>query len=486
MIPIVLCGGSGTRLWPVSRAAHPKQFVDLTGGGTLLAQTLRRLAPLGPPRVVAARGSEALVAAAAAEAGVETGPAIYEPAGRNTAPAVALACHRLLAEGRGGEVAGAFPADHLIADAEALREAVRLAARCARDGRVVTLGIRPSHPTTGYGYIETADEVVERAEAGRGGPALEARRAVGLREKPDRAAAEAFLARGGYLWNAGMFVFGVATMAACFERLMPELWRRIRAVEPDLSNLAAVYAAIEPESIDYGVMERLEEFVAVSCDPGWSDLGSWDEVARVRASDPAYEVGGGAGGAGAGAPGAGAPGAGTGNFVYGRQGRVYGLVGVEGLVVADTADALLVARRGRTEGVKELVAALAAAGRPEATTHSFEIRPWGSFEVLRDTDRFKSKILRVAPGHRLSYQSHRRRSEHWVVVAGRPRVILDGAARDLAPGDHAFIPAGAKHRIENPTAEPVEIVEVQLGDYFGEDDIERYEDDYDRVPGSGT
>ena len=472
MIPVVLCGGSGTRLWPVSRAAHPKQFVDLTGGGSLLAQTLRRLAPLGPPRVVAVRGSEALVAAAAAEAAVETGPAVYEPEGRNTAPAVALACHLLIAEGRGGEVAGVFPADHLIADAEALRDALRLAARCARDGRVVTLGIRPARPATGLGYIETSDEVVARAEGVGGRPPLEARRAVGFREKPDRATAEAFLERG-FLWNPGMFVFTAATMAACFERLMPELWRRIRAVEPDLSNLDEIYAGIEPESLDYGVMERLDRFVAVPCDPGWSDVGSWDEVARVRPSDPAFEVGAGAG-------------AGTSNYVYGRQGRVYGLVGVEELIVADTADALLVARRGRTEEVKELVAALAAAGRPEATTHSFEIRPWGSFEVLRDTDRFKSKILRVAPGHRLSYQSHRRRSEHWVVVAGRPRVILDGEARELAPGDHAFVPAGAKHRIENPTAEPVEIVEVQLGDYFGEDDIERYEDDYDRVPGGGA
>jgi len=464
---VVLCGGSGTRLWPVSRVSHPKQFADLAGGGSLLAQTLRRLAPLGPPRVVAVRGTEAPVAAAVAEAGVETGPAIYEPEGRNTAPAVALACHLLVEEGRGGAAVGVFPADHLIAEPERLRDAVRLAARCAAEGHVVTIGIRPTRPATGYGWIETTGEVLARDEPEAGGPALEARHAAGFREKPDRAAAEEFLARGGYLWNAGMFVFGAAVMAEHFERLMPELWRRIRSVAPDLSNLDEVYGGIEPESLDYGVMERLDGFVAVPCDPGWSDLGSWDEVARVRPSDPAFEVGGG------------------GSFVFGRPDRVYGLVGVDDLVIADTADALLVARRGRTEEVRELVAALAAAGRPEATAHPFEVRPWGSFEVLRDTERFKSKILRVAPGHRLSYQSHRRRSEHWVVVAGRPRVILDGEARDLAPGDHAFIPAGARHRIENPTGEPVEIVEVQLGDYFGEDDIERYEDDYDRAAGGG-
>lgn len=470
VLPVVLCGGSGTRLWPVSRAAFPKQFVDLVGG-SLLAQTLRRLAPLGEPRVVAVRGAEALVAAAAAEAGVATGPAVWEPCGRNTAPAVALACHLLLAEGRGDQVVGVFPADHLVADPEALRRAVRLAARCARAGEVVTLGIRPAHPATGFGYIETGGEVLARDEGEGGATPLEARRAVGFREKPDRAAAEGFLARGGFLWNAGMFVFGAATMAGHFERHMPELWRRIRSLAPDLSNLAEVYAGILPESLDYGVMERLESFAAVPCDPGWSDLGSWDEVARVRPSDPVFEVGGG--------------GAGT-NWVFGRPDRVYGLVGVDDLVIADTADALLVARRGSTERVKELVAALAAAGRPEAEEHPFEVRPWGSFEVLRDTERFKSKILRVAPHRRLSYQSHRHRSEHWVVVAGRPRVILDERVLDLGPGDHVFVPAGARHRIENPTADPVEVVEVQLGSYFGEDDIERYEDDYDRVPAAAA
>lgn len=468
VLPLVLCGGSGTRLWPVSRAAHPKQFVDLAGG-SLLAQTLRRLAPLGEPRVVAMRGAEALVAAAVAEAGVATGPAVWEPRGRNTAPALALACHLLLTEGRESQVVGAFPSDHLIAEPGELRRAVALAARCAAGGEVVTIGIRPSRPATGFGYIETGGEVLAREGAREGdGPPLEALRALGFREKPDRAAAEAMLARGGFWWNAGMFVFRVGIMAGHFERHMPELWRRIRTVAPDLSNLAEVYAGVEPESIDYGVMERLDRFAAVPCDPGWSDLGSWDEVARVRPSDPAFE----AGGAG-------------GNWVFGRPGRVYGLVGVDDLVIADTADALLVARRGATEKVKELVGKLAEAGRPEAAEHPYEVRPWGSFEVLRDTERFKSKILRVAPHRRLSYQSHRHRSEHWVVVAGRPRVVLDERTLELGPGDHVFVPAGARHRIENPTGEPVEIVEVQLGSYFGEDDIERFEDDFDRVP-AGT
>lgn len=470
MIPVVLCGGSGTRLWPVSRASYAKQFVTLVDR-PLLVQTLTRLAPLGPPRVVAVAGSEALVAAALEAAaqeteGVAADAALYEPCGRNTAPAVALVCHLLAAEGLGDEVVGIFPADHLVEDGEALRRAVRLAAGCAREGYVVTLGIRPTHAATGYGYLELSDEVVAQTDD----PPLAAFRAVRFREKPDRAAAERFVADGGFLWNAGMFVFTVDRMRACFERHMPELWEAIQRLEPDLSNLAEVYSGLDGESLDYGVMERLDDFVAVPCDPGWSDLGSWDEVARVRPSAPAIEVDAGDNGE---------------NFVFAHGDRVYALVGVDDLVIADTADALLVARRGQTEKVKRVVDELAAAGRREAAEHPFEVRPWGSFEVLRDTDRFKSKILRVAPRQRLSYQSHRCRSEHWVVVAGRPRVLLDGRTRDLGPGDHVFIPLGAKHRIENPTDEPVEIVEVQLGSYFGEDDIERYEDDYDRVAEDG-
>jgi mannose-1-phosphate guanylyltransferase len=370
LIPIVLCGGSGTRPWPLSRASHPKQFLDLVGGegegdggGSLLARTLRRLAPLGPPRVVAVAGTEALAAAAVEEAGVATAGSLFEPTGKNTAPAVALACHLLLAEGRDEEVVGVFRADHLVADPAALRAAVALAARCARDGRVVTLGIRPTRPATGLGYIESGDEVLATAEieaegaagASRGEP-LAALAARGFREKPDRATAERFLAGGGFWWNAGMFVFAAAAMAERFERHMPVLWERVRTVEPDLSNLDAVYAAIGPESLDYGVMERLDQFAVVPCDPG---------LERPR------------------------------------------LVG-----------------RG------------------------------GSFEILRDTERFKSKILRVSPGHRLSSQSHRRRSEHWVVVAGRPRLILDGEARDLAAGDHAFIPAGAPARTRRHRVRP--------------------------------
>ncbi len=462
MIPVVLSGGSGTRLWPVSRASFPKQFNDLLGE-SLLSRTLRRVARLGPPRVIAGRGGEVPTRRVMAALGLPAEHAVFEPAGRNTAPAIALACHLLQREGRGGEVAGSFASDHVVDDEETFRRAVRLAERCAREGQVATLGIRPHEASTGYGYVEVGDEVFLREEAAEGRPPLAAHRVRGFHEKPDAATAERYLAAGNYLWNAHMFVFRVDVMAGHLERLLPATWQAVSSLAPDLANLDEVWAGVEAESIDVGVMEKLDAQVSIPCDPGWSDIGSWDEVARLGTNpEGLVEVGA------------------RDNFVHPLGGKVYALVGVDGLVVADTADALLVARKGSTQEVKEVVARLRAAGRSQADEHPFEVRPWGDFEVLRDTERFKSKVLRVLPGHRLSYQSHRHREEHWVVVAGHPEVVLDGEVHRLAPGQHIHVPRGARHRIVNPGSETVEIVEVQLGSYFGEDDIVRYEDDYDR------
>ncbi len=457
MIPIVLSGGSGTRLWPVSRATCPKQFVELFDE-SLLAKTLKRLAPLGSPWVVAVAEQRFLTQRVLAELGLPSGQALYEPRGRNTAPAVALACRVLLDRGLGEDVAGIFPADHLIQDEAGFHAVCRLAEECARRGQVATLGIRPTFASTGFGYVEASPEVFASSDGHR---AFTAR---GFREKPDAPTAEAFVAAGNFYWNAGMFVFQVATMARHLERFLPELWREVSALAPDLGDLAAAYERLAPESLDYGVMEHLAEQVVIPCAVGWSDVGSWDEVARLAAGGGNVFAEGG-----------------SDNFVFPHGDRVYGLVGVSDLIVVDTADALLIARRGASQGVKSVVDRLREAGRREATEHAYEHRPWGSFEVLRDTPRFKSKILRVAPGQRLSYQSHAHRSEHWVVVAGEPEVVLDGEVLRPRAGEAVYIPRGAKHRIRNPGSEPVEIVEVQLGTYFGEDDIVRYEDDYERV-----
>lgn len=467
MIPFVLSGGSGTRLWPVSRASYPKQFCELFDG-SLLAGTLRRLRPLSDPgegpAVIGSAANEALTRRVLRELDLGVGRSVFEPIPRNTAPAVALLCHRMLQEDRGDDVAGAFHADHLIEDEETFRRAVRLAERCARRDQVATLSIRPSGPDTGYGYIESTSETfTEESDPPAGAEPLRAVGVRGFREKPDAETARAYVDAGRFFWNAGMFLFRIAVLAGHFERLMPELWERIRTIRRDLGNLREVYEGIAAESLDYGIMEHLEEQVTVPCDPGWSDVGSWDEVARLRPSGEAIEVASGR------------------SFVFPHGDRVYALVGVEDLLVVDTADALLVARRGGSQEVREVVRRLRESGRREADEHVFEVRPWGRFEVLRDEEDFKSKVIRVDPGQRLSYQSHRHRAEHWVVVRGRPEVVLDDRVLSLAPGEHVFIPQGARHRISNPGEEPVVFVEVQVGTYFGEDDIERYQDDYDRT-----
>lgn len=459
MIPVVLSGGSGTRLWPVSRRAFPKQFNELLGE-SLLQRTLQRLTPLGSPWVVAVESTEVLTRTVLSELGLPTDQALFEPVGRNTAPAAAWLCRELQRRGLGNETAGIFPADHLIADEPAFRRAVELAGTCAQRGQVVTLGLRPTFPSTGYGYVEVTDEELARSEDGE----LVAYRTRGFREKPDLETARELVAAGRFYWNSGMFVFRVDTLAEHFAQLMPETWKAVGEIRADLSNLAEVYEALESESLDYGIMEHLDEQVSIPCDVGWSDLGSWDEVARLREERPElFEE------------------EASGNFAYGFRDKVYGFVGLDDVILVDTADATLVAKKGATQSVKGLVDQLRDAGHRVATEHVFERRPWGEFEVLRDTDLFKSKILRVFPRQRLSYQSHRHRSEHWVIIQGHPEVVLDDETLTPQPGEAVFIPQGAKHRIVNPTDELVEIVEVQIGSYFGEDDIIRYEDDYERT-----
>ncbi len=464
MIPIVLCGGSGTRLWPVSRAACPKQFVDLVGE-SLLTKTLTRLRPLGEPWVVATAESRTLTLRVLHELELDQERALFEPIGRNTAPAVALACRWLELAGLSDEIAGVFPADHLIGDEASFHAAVGLATQCAEQGEVVTLGIRPTSAATGYGYIEADSEVF--ATAGK----LTAHRSLGFREKPSAETATEFLNAGTFHWNAGMFVFRISTMIEHFSRLMPCLWAALSNLASDGSNLTEIYSGLDAQSLDYGIMERLQQQVVIPCSIGWSDLGSWDEMARLSATRATETE----------SPSAVFEQEASGNYLFPHRDRVYGLVGVEDLLVVDTADALLIARKGTSQEVKGLVQQIQAAGHTAATEHVYEYRPWGGFEILRDTEKFKSKILWIDAGQQLSYQSHRHRSEHWVVVCGHPEVVLDDEVLRPKPGEAVYIPLGAKHRIRNPTDEPVQIVEVQLGSYFGEDDIIRYEDDYDRA-----
>ncbi len=454
-IPVILSGGSGTRLWPLSRTQFPKQFCDLFEE-SLFLKTLRRLNPLGSPWVVTNQTMKVLTENVLREAGVPVAQALYEPKANNTAPAIALLCKVFEQQDRTDAVIGVFPSDHLIQNETAFQSAIRLAETCAKQGQVATIGIRPTHPATGYGYIEvgTTPFVTEKE--------VTAYRTLGFREKPDLKTAEGFLNAGTFLWNGGMFVFQVKTMIACLKELMPETWEVMNALSPDLSNLKELYERCPAQSIDYGVMEKLKTQVCIPCDLGWSDVGSWDEIAKLGKSSEMLEVGG------------------SGNFAYSNQGRLTTFIDTDDLIVVDTADALLVAKKNSTQNVKHAVEQLVRNRDKRAQEHPFEFRPWGRFEILRDTDAYKSKVIHVNPGQQLSYQSHAKRAEHWVIIKGEPEVVLNDVVHALKPGQNIYIPQGAKHRIRNPGKELVEFIEVQVGTYFGEDDIVRYQDDYQR------
>ena len=461
MIPVVLSGGSGTRLWPLSREKMPKQFSELLER-SLFELTVNRLRPLGQPYIVAVKTLESLTRSFGTLADVASERMIFEPLARNTAPAIALLCRVLELRGEAGEIVGVFPADHMVADDAAFMKAIHAAIGSAELGEVVTLGIQPKDAATGFGYIE----LPVAPKTGASEPV----QAVRFREKPDLKTAQEFLASGRYVWNAGIFVFRAQTMIDHFKKLAPEVWNALAVLKADLSNLQDVYAKTPSISLDYAIMEKLSRFMCVPCDPGWSDLGSWDDVVQfseqtgkeaVRNLAFPIEV------------------SSSRNFAYSTSRKVISFIDIDDAVVVDTPDALLIARRGSTQKVREVVQDLKAKGRPEADEHGYEIRPWGRYEILRDSANFKSKLISVSPQSQISYQSHTRRNEHWVIVEGE--VILNEKTILIRPGESVFIPAGAKHRIRNTGTVPLEFIEVQTGTYFGEDDITRYQDDYNRI-----
>lgn len=462
MIPAILSGGSGTRLWPVSRSKFPKQFSDLFDE-SLLSKTMKRLKPLGVPWTITTQDLTVLTNRCYLDLGLPTETVLFEPYGKNTAPALGVFCRLLEMKGQGQSVAGIFPADHFIEKESDYIEALKLAEDVAMKGHVVTIGIRPSYPATGYGYIETEPQAV----GSRGN--LSALKAKGFREKPNKQTAEEFLKKGGFFWNAGMFVFRIDTMIGHFKSHLPQMWSEISNLKMDLSNLPDIYSKVEAVSIDYGIMEKLAGHVCIPCDVGWSDVGSWDEVSKIKPSDTeVIEVGA------------------SGNYVLSQSKQTYAFVDTKDLMVIETADAVLVMPKGSSQKVKDVVDHLKAKSKSDAHAktlleeRNFEIRPWGRFEVLRDTDAYKSKVIQVYPGQQLSYQSHTKRAEHWVIIKGHPEVVLNEKVIAMKPGESVYIPLGAKHRMRNPTKDIVEFVEVQVGSYFGEDDITRYQDDYSR------
>ncbi len=478
ILPVVLSGGAGSRLWPVSREALPKPFMRLGGPLSLLQRTLVRALPLahqGRAAIVTNqehyfRTREDLRALPDAERAVIT--QLLEPVARNTAPAVAVAA--LWAE---EQVPGAtllvLPADHLIPDELAFREAAQTAARIAANGALVLFGIQPTAPETGFGYIETGE-----ALAGS-----EARRVLRFVEKPDAARALQFLQAGSFVWNSGMFCFRARAILAAFAACAPEVleaaraaWQASReaATSERVTLDAETFARCPDISIDYAVMEKAEEVLVLPSRFGWSDIGSWKAVSEQLPADA------------------------DGNTCVGdtmllgarnthvqSEDRLVAAVGVDNLLVVDTPDALLVASKDASQEVREIVTRLKARRHEAARLHRTVARPWGTYTVLQEGPRFKIKRIEVRPGESLSLQMHHHRSEHWIVVSGTARVTCDERSYLVTANESTYIPIGTKHRLENPGVLELVMIEVQCGDYLGEDDIVRFSDVYGRT-GSGA
>ncbi|MGZ3771182.1 MAG: mannose-1-phosphate guanylyltransferase/mannose-6-phosphate isomerase [Bdellovibrio sp.] len=458
MIPVILSGGSGTRLWPVSRKHMPKQFCEIFGQ-SLQTLTLKRCLKMGTPWIVTSKALQTLTELNLKENKAEGVQVVYEPQGKNTAPAIAALCKLLVSQGKGEEIVGVFPSDHLITQEDAFFKVVSFAQSVAEENKVVTLGITPSYPETGYGYIQT------RAVSLKEKNILKAYSVVKFHEKPDLEKAREFIAQGSFSWNAGIFVFKVSHMVSLFEKHQPELWKHILELKDDGSNLEEVYAKVHSISIDYAIMEKLssDELTCIPAEFGWSDVGSWDAVSSLQKGLDVLNV------------------KGHGNFVYGSPGKHYSMIGMDDVIAVDTDDALMLVKKGHSQDVRYVVETLTQQKSALVNDHSYEYRPWGYFEILKDTENFKSKVIRVNPHAQISYQSHALREEHWTITAGAGEVVLNDQIIPVKEGSHVHIPVGAKHRIRNNTDKILEFVEVQLGTYFGEDDIIRYQDDYQRT-----
>ncbi|OOG37421.1 mannose-1-phosphate guanylyltransferase/mannose-6-phosphate isomerase [Rhodanobacter sp. C05] len=469
LIPLILSGGSGTRLWPVSRRNLPKQFLELAGKGTLFQQTIartRQLPGVAAPIVVASEDHRFLAADQLLEAGVVGATIVLEPLARNTAPAIALGALQALQRDADAMLL-VLPADHLIGDTTAFVEGVRQALPLAEQDWLVTFGIRPDRPETGFGYIR-------RAEAIHGN----GYRVEQFVEKPDLATAESYLANGSYDWNSGMFLFKAARYLEELAAHAPEMLAAVHAAHAKTSaDLDFVridheaFAQVPDNSIDYAVMEKTRRAAVIPVSCAWSDIGSWsalwltgdkDAKGNLREGDTMAVN--------------------TRNSLLRSHDRhLLATVGVDDLIVVTTPDATLVAHRDAAQDVKKIVEQLKAAGRSEHSLHRVVHRPWGSYDSLEAGERFQVKRIQVKPGASLSLQKHHHRAEHWIVVSGTAEVTCDDKVFLLGENQSTYIPLGSKHRLRNPGKVALELIEVQSGSYLGEDDIVRFDDVYGRT-----
>ncbi|MCD0246714.1 mannose-1-phosphate guanylyltransferase/mannose-6-phosphate isomerase [Xanthomonas melonis] len=464
VLPIILSGGSGTRLWPLSRESYPKQFLPLIGDKSMLQSTWLRAAPVAghAPIVVANEEHRFMAAEQLQQLGVKPSAILLEPKGRNTAPAIAVAALEATRDGA-DPLLLVLPSDHVIGNEAAFQAGVKVAAEAAAQGKLVTFGIKPTAPETGYGYI--------KAGAGAGVSAVE--RFV---EKPDLATAQGYLASGEYYWNSGMFLFRASRYLEELRKFHPAIadacqqaWQNGKR-DADFTRLDKdAFAASPSDSIDYAVMEKTADAVVVPLDAGWNDVGSWSSLLDVSEQDAQGN-------------------AHHGDVIqldcrntYAYGSRLIAMVGLEDVVVVETPDAVLVGHRDRIQEVKDVVGRIKTDGRSEATWHRKVYRPWGAYDSIDMGQRHQVKRITVKPGAVLSLQMHHHRAEHWIVVSGTAEVTRGEEVLLLTENQSTYIPLGVTHRLRNPGKLPLELIEVQSGSYLGEDDIVRFEDTYGRA-----
>ena len=457
---VILAGGTGTRFWPLSRSQYPKQVLRLLGSESLLQATCGRLLPRIPPErmaVVTAASLADVIRLDLHRQGLSKVHLWLEPEGKNTAPAVALAAVLIGPEAE-ADIMAVFPADHYIKDTAAFHQALERGAALAQAGFLVTFGITPTRPDTGYGYIKAGEPL-----------AAGGLKAVAFTEKPDLSRARAFLAEGGYYWNSGIFLFRRDVFLEALARHLPDIHRSLQGLGAGVSSeaLAEVYQRLPSISLDHGIMEKADNVAVVPVDLGWSDVGTWSALHELCPADD------------------------KGNVILGRaldvdsrdslifsQDRLVATIGLENMIVVDTADATLVCPRNRVQEVKDLVMELTRQNQIESREHLTVERPWGRYTVMQGGPGYKVKTVVVDPGCRLSLQLHHRRAEHRVVVQGEARVTIGEEVSVVLPNQSVYIPLETAHRLENPGAEPLALIEVQTGDYLDEDDIVRLADDF--------
>ncbi len=472
LVPVVMAGGVGSRLWPMSRSSLPKQFVELSfADGSLFQNTLRRLqgvSNLASPLVVCNSDHRFLVAEQLRQLAINNSSIMLEPAGRNTAPAVAMAAFSAL-ESDPDSLLLVLPADHLIQNQQAFHEALDKAVKLAEQDKLVTFGIVPAAPETGYGYIEKGDALNDSVFA-----------VCRFVEKPDLSTAEAYLSSGNFLWNSGMFMFRASRYLEELEKYAADIFESCKSAFEGLergddfqSIPEAVFSQCRSESIDYAVMEKTDSAVVIPLDADWSDLGAWDALWEIQKKDSSGNVIISEGGTVATED--------VGNSLIQSHSRLVAAVGITDMVIIETADAVLVASKDKVQSVKQIVDQLHSMGREEGHSHRLVKRPWGSYESLAREAGFQVKHIVVKPGASLSLQMHHHRSEHWTVIKGTALVVCGDREFEVMENESAFIPKESKHRLSNTGETDVELIEVQIGDYLGEDDIVRFEDVYGRV-----